>query len=77
MKRELSLVLVLGCCGILFLEAPDALSSLDAALRGPYPSPVEAQPDSLRASTALAPLAGEPGDEGSASSVLHPPAAEN
>ena len=37
MRRDLWLVLILGCLLILFLEAPAAFSSVNEDLRGAYP----------------------------------------
>ena len=37
MRRDLWMILILGCLLILLLEAPAALSSVSADLDGPYP----------------------------------------
>lgn len=42
MRRDLWMILILGCLLILLLEAPAALSSVSADLDGPYSGEVHA-----------------------------------
>jgi len=56
MKREVSLVLILGCILILVLEAPAALSSVTADIGEPY-APWEALPTDVSTPDGSAPPA--------------------
>ena len=70
MRRDLWMILILGCLLILLLEAPAALSSVSADLDGPYSTrvtgtrEVQAAEKPLQAASRHAPIPALPGQAG-------------